>query len=123
MNREEIFAKINEWEAENGESFVDYFNSDIKAHTYIAWCLGRKYITPLQFDLWVEAYGKNALEADDPNYFVYNEDNDEDVPFAVVISEEWNEDDQDRAYGILAEFISEISIYKERFIEFLKEGE
>jgi len=121
MTKEQIIEKITEWESEHGESFVDRFNADINARTYMPWCLGRRYITPKQFDQWVIAYGNNEIEANDPNYFVYNEYNDEDVPFAVVISEEWNEADQNKAYLILAEFISEIAVYIGRLEEFLSE--
>lgn len=124
MIKEEVFSKINEWEEENGESFVDYFNSDIHALTYMSWCLGRGHITPEKFDLWAEAYNANNLEAEDPNYFVYNaEDHRGDVPFAVVISAEWNREDQDKAYGILAEFISEMKVYVGRLKAFLAEAE
>ncbi|MGM0837735.1 MAG: hypothetical protein ACQEV7_16390 [Bacillota bacterium] len=121
MTKDEIYGLIKSWEEDVGESFVDYFNSDINARTYMTWCLGRKYISPNQFNAWLVAYSENKLEADDPNYFVYNEDNDEDVPFAVVISEEWNEEDQRKAYQILAEFISEIDDYIGRLKEFLSE--
>ena len=123
MTKEEVFAEIYAWQERNGESFVDYFNADIKAPTYMAWCLGRQYITPDQYNAWVAAYGQNKLEADDPNYFVYNEENDEDAPFAVVISEEWNEPDWDKAYSILSEFIAEIDVYTERLNRFLAEAD
>lgn len=122
MNKAEVYKKICDWEDNAGESFTDYFNSDIHALTYMSWCLGRGYLSSKQYNMWAKAYRQNELEATDPNYFVYNSETDEDAMFALVISEEWNEEDQEKAYRILAEFISEIDVYVLRLLEFLRDN-
>lgn len=119
MNKEEIYNSIVEWQWEAGESFTDNFNSDIHPLTFMTWCLGKGYLTTEKYNMWGKAYRNNELEAEDPNYFVYNEYEDEDCMFAVVISKEYNEEDQEKAFRILAEFISEIDIYQERLQKFL----
>jgi hypothetical protein len=123
MSKQEILAKMLQWEQDNGESFTDYFNADIKAHTYMTWCLGRKYITPEKYNEWLIAYGNNELDADDPNYFVYNDQGEYGPSFAVVYSEEYNQTDHHKAYGMLAEFFSEITVYQKRLAEFFAEYE
>lgn len=120
MNKENIYNKIVEWENEHGESFVDNFGHLIKENTFMTWCLGRNYITPKKFNQWIQHFMKDKLEATDPNYYLYDSDGG-DIEFAVVISDEWNMESQDEAHKILAEFISEIDIYKERLLEFLEE--
>lgn len=71
MNKEEIYNSIALWQIDVGESFTDRFNSEINALTYMTWCLGRGYLTPEKYNMWAKAYRNNELEADDPNYFVY----------------------------------------------------
>jgi hypothetical protein len=122
MNKQEIYESVMEWQMEAGESFTDYFNSDIHPLTYMSWCLGRGYLSPEKYNMWAKAYRKNELEATDPNYFVYNEYGDEDAMFAVVVSEDFNEEDFEKAFRILAEFISEIDIYQDRLKRFLADN-
>ena len=119
MDKENIYNSIIEWQKEAGESFTDYFNADIHPLTYMTWCLGRGYLSPEKYNMWAEVYRKNKLEANDPNYFVYNEHSDGNAMFAVVISDDWNDQDQEKAFRILAEFISEIEVYQRRFQIFL----
>lgn len=118
MNKEDIYNEIVEWGNENAESFVDYFNSDIKEVTFMSWCLGKGYLTREKFNKWVESYSLDEIESVGPNYYLYDSDGG-DVEFAVVISDEWNHNSQDEAYKILSEFISEVDIYILRFKKFI----
>lgn len=116
MDKLEIYRKITEWEQENGENFLDQgFN--LNERTFMPWLFGRNYINRDQFNLWVE--NMNTLEGSDAIYYVYNFDGDY-VPWAIVKSKEWNEEDQKKAYMILSEFISEIDQYIRRLEEFIK---
>lgn len=120
MNKSEVYKNICEWENEIGESFVDNFDSEIHPLTYMTWCLGRGYLSSEKYDMWSVAYQNGILEACDANYFIYSEKSSELPLFAVVVSDEWNEAEQEVAYRILAEFISEIRVYTIRFKDFLK---
>lgn len=120
MEKQAIFEAINKFEQDHGEAFLDQgFN--LNERTFMSWCLGRGYLNPNQFNLWIE--NMETLEGSDANYYVYNSQNQyEDVPWAIVSSEDWNREDQDKAFMILAEFISEIDIYIERLKKYI-EGE
>lgn len=114
MEKQEILDMINQFEQNHGESFLDQgFN--LNERTFMPWCLGKGYINRNQFNLWVE--NMDTLEGCDANYYVYAT-NGEDVPWAVVSSEDWNEEDQQKAFTILAEFISEIDEYIKRLINY-----
>lgn len=123
MTKEEIFKAIIDWEQEAGESFTDYFSSGIDGKTFMTWCFGKGYISREQFNQWVEAWSKKKLESNCSNYFVYNEYGNKNAPFAVVITEEYSDEAQEKAYKILAEFISGIDVYITRLNKFLSEYE
>lgn len=117
MNILQIYETIKTWEMDHGESLLDQgFN--LREHTYMAWCLGKGYISSKQYNLWVQ--NMNTLEGCDANYYVYNSDGVDEVPWAVVSSDEWNEKDYIKAYMILSEFIEEIDVYQERLNKFVK---
>ncbi|PLS19203.1 hypothetical protein CVD28_01990 [Bacillus sp. M6-12] len=121
MNQEEIYQEIVNFEQRAGESFLDQgFN--LHELTFMTWCYGKGYLTKEKYNLWVNGYQEDTLEATDANYYVYapKDHYGDDVPFAVVISEEWNEKDQEKAHRILAEFISGIDLYVDRLKEFVK---
>lgn len=118
MTKEEIFKLIREWEMNAGESFTDYFGSDMNELTFMTWCFGKGYINREQYNLWVK--NMHTLEGNDANYYVYNGYG-EDVPWAVI-SSDWNEEDFEKAYMVLAEFISEIDAYQIRLKKFLEEN-
>jgi hypothetical protein len=120
LDKQKIFELINEWEQEAGESFTDYFSGHVNASSFIMWALGRRYITPQQFNLWEDALTKRELEATCFNYYLYSHYGDK-VPFACVEEEDWTEEGQDKAYMIFAEFVSESKIYQKRLTEFLKD--
>lgn len=123
MNKQEIFDAIINYEMEVGEDFLDQgFN--LHPLTFMTWCFGKGYLTKEKYNLWSDAYTSRIkgmyLESHDANYFVYASHGCK-VPFAVVSSDDWNEECQHKAYMILAEFISKIDIYIDRLKEFTKE--
>lgn len=123
LTKEEIFNSIIEYNHEAGESFEDHFGHNINEATFMTWCLGKRYINPLQYDYWTRDQSDMKLEATDLNYYLYNAEDQEDyLIYAVVHSVKWNDKDYERAIKILSEFISEISIYQKRFQNFMKES-
>jgi len=118
MNKQEIYDSIVNWQMEAGEDFLDYFDSDLKAGSYMIWCLGRGHITVEQFNLWEE---DSSYYSDWASHYVHN-CHGEDIPYSVVSEEDWTEEGQEKAYMILAEFISESVTYQKRLKEFLEEN-
>lgn len=113
MTKEEIFEAYIAWEYDVGEALLDQgFN--INALTFMSWCLGRGYIDSNRYNLWATLYISGSLEAKDPNNFVYS-----DEPFAVVYDSEFTQEGYNKSVKIVAEFISEIDIYIERFQKFI----
>lgn len=122
MEKSNIYDAIVSWEYKAGESFLDQ-GFDLHPLTFMTWCLGKGYLSKEKYDKWVIAYQKNKIEAIDANYFVYCPKDlyGEDAPFAVIISSEWNLKDQEKAYRILSEFISEIDLYLKRLKDYISE--
>lgn len=120
ITKELVHQKIREYEMEAGESFFDGAFA-VKPLTFMSWCLGRKYITPEQYDDWLVAYINDDLEGTDENYFIYNSQGEYGASFAPVVVEEWSEESQEKADLILGEFISESKVYRNRFREFMIE--
>ncbi|ASR79724.1 hypothetical protein JANET_45 [Bacillus phage Janet] len=116
MDKSKVFYAIIDWEHEHGESFVDRFGYLINAPNFMFWAHAKGYIDQYQFNEWEDMYP--ALEADDPNYYIYTDDI--DVEFALVVDEDRTEEEYHRAMKMLAEFISESKIYTERFEKFLR---
>jgi hypothetical protein len=117
---DELANRIRNWEIDIGESFCDYF-TNINAPSFMFWCLGRGYLTKEKFNMWEESFSTNKHgKADDFNCFLYNEHNDPDAQFAVVISEDWNEHSSFVAFRIFAEFCLGSTIYMKRLEDFFK---
>lgn len=121
MNKHEVFHAIIDFEHEVGESFLDRFGYNINAASFMFWARGKNYINVEQFQEWEHAFSNGELEADDPNYYVYTDD--EDVTFALIIDEEMEEETYHAAIRIVAEFLSESSIYTRRLEAFLADKE
>ncbi|PHE70582.1 hypothetical protein [Bacillus wiedmannii] len=120
MTKQEIFDAIMKFNQDHGEDFLDQgFN--LNELTFMTWCFGKGYITREKYNLWVTAYSNNELEAIDANYYVYDWQDCGDVPWAVVIGKDFEDEDWKKAMYILAEFISEIDVYIERLKEYVKE--
>jgi hypothetical protein len=109
MNKEDIFFHINEWERNNGESFLDYFDSDMNAYNIMFWIKGKGYITQENFEKW-EREQSDILILGVQDYLYDVEDS------YGIIKEHYLE-----GLKIIAEFISESSVYQERFKLFLEE--
>lgn len=123
-NVEEVYQALRDWEYEAGEDILDgRFGSDIELTTFMVWALGAKHITTEKFDKWYEAYNNNEMESEELNQFLYNGYDDE-IEYAIVETRngEWNEDEYEQAFRILAQFITDFTIYQERFKEFLENG-
>lgn len=120
ITKELVHKKIREYEVEAGENFFDGALA-VSPLSFMAWCLGRKYITPEQYDDWSVAYINNNLEGIDENYFIYNCQGEYGASFAPVVVDDWSEKSQEKADLILGEFISESKIYRNRFRKFMRE--
>lgn len=120
ITKELVHEKIREYELEAGESF---FDGAFTVHplTFMSWCLGRKHITPEQYDDWTKAYIANDLEGIDENYFIYNSQGKYGASFAPVVVDDWTEESQEKADLILGEFICESKTYRNRFRKFMEE--
>lgn len=119
MNKQDVYEKIVGWEREHGESFLDRFDGYLRAGSFMFWSLGRGYIDKERFALWEADYNADELEADDANYYIMNDE----VPYALVdlAPGDYDEAKYEKAYEIVAEFISESPTYLERLDEFLNE--
>lgn len=120
MNKQEIYEKMIAWQMDAGEDFLDYFDSDLNGINFMFWARGKGYITVEQLNLWEVAIDINdsALYASTYVHDCYGEG----VPYAIVSEEDWTEEGQEKAFGILAEFISESITYIKRFKVFLEEN-
>jgi len=121
MTTQEVFDAIIGYEHQVGESFLDRFGYNINAANFMFWAIGRGHIDVPKFKEWEHAFCNGELEADDPNYYVYTDD--EDVTFALVIDEDMKEETYHKAIRIVAQFISESSVYTRRLEDFLADKE
>ncbi|AXQ67699.1 hypothetical protein KIOSHI_22 [Bacillus phage Kioshi] len=120
MDKQEIYGKIVAWQMEAGEDFLDYFDGDLRAGSYMMWCRGKGYITIEQLNLWEKA---DDFDSGCATAYVHDCGNyGEPIPYAVVSEEDWTEEGQEKAYMILAEFISESVTYQHRLQKFLEEN-
>lgn len=121
LTKELVYEKIREFEMDAGEDFFDQSCMTIGALTYMTWCLGKGYISSKQYNSWAKAYNSDELEAIDENYYIYNSQGGFGSSFAVVVSDDYNEEDYKKALLIFGEFVCEIEVYTERFYKFLDE--
>lgn len=108
--KEKMYEDIRNWEMEAGEDFLDYFDSQINPFNFMFWCLGKGYITEEQLQ-WFEIYtshGNDYLFGDE-EYSVVNEKQCEDDYDAGV----------EKAYRILADFLTTTVTYQKRVDNFL----
>lgn len=125
ITKELVVDKIREWEMDAGESFFDNGLININPLTFMTWCYGKGYLTYEQYNNWTLDFSSNKLKAIDENYYIYNQEGEYGAQFAVVISEEYNDEDYEKALLIFGEFVEGNIVYQARFKEFLKgfEGE
>jgi hypothetical protein len=108
--KEEMFEAIREWEMEAGESFTDYFESNVNEANFVFWCVGKGYMTVTQMKIW-EKQQRSASFSD----IVCGSEE-----YSVVYTTEHNQKDYDRAYDILAQFLCSSNTYQQRVDEFLQ---
>ncbi|MFQ3543474.1 hypothetical protein Q7A53_05260 [Halobacillus rhizosphaerae] len=122
LNKDDIYKVIINWQMEMGEDFLDYFESNLTIPSYMFWCLGKGYLSKERFNEWEKQKSLGNFESDSAMSVVYNH-YDNDNGFAVVHSDDWEEEKEKEAYMILAEFISESNTYKTRLNDFLRDYE
>lgn len=120
-DKQEIYEAMVNWQMDAGEDFLDYFDGDMNAISFMCWARGKGYISIEQFNMWEEAYNGDFSEAGWATRYVHN-CHGEEPGYAVVNEEDWTEEGQEKAYGILAEFISESKSYQLKFNNFLKDN-
>ncbi|QFP93414.1 UNVERIFIED_ORG: hypothetical protein Xoosp15_149 [Xanthomonas phage Xoo-sp15] len=120
MDKQEIYDRIVLWQLEAGEDFLDYFDGDLRAGSFMMWCRGKGYITIEQLNLWEE---DDNYSSECATRYVHDcGHSGKPIPYAVVSEPDWTEAGQEKAYMILAEFISESVTYKNRLQIFLEEN-
>lgn len=120
MTVRNIYEKILKYEQENGESFIEEFDSNINPISFMFWCYGRGYITREKFLLWEDNFTKKKISAHCLNTYLYNEDGKNGPNFSIINSDEYNNDDYETALSILSNFIYSSNTYLERFNKFMK---
>lgn len=111
MKQKLVYDRIREWEIDAGESFADYFESNVNISNFMFWCLGRGYLDVIKFQLWEDAKSDNDCFADFLTVVI-----DGGEEYSLVIDTEWEKGEM-----ILAEFISESITYTHRFNQFMSD--
>lgn len=108
--KEQMFEDIRNWEMDAGEDFCDYFGSYVNEFNLLFWAWGKGYITEEQ----LQAYEKNRHAS--LSDIVYG-----DETYSIVKESEYAEYDEgyEKAYKILAEFLTSTNTYQERVEEFI----
>lgn len=120
LTKEIVRDSIRAWEMDAGEDFFDNSLIRINPLTLMTWCYGKGYLTYKQYNDWSADYAKRKLKAIDENYYVYNDDGEYGVSYALVSSDDYNEEDYEKALLIFGEFVCEIWTYEKRFRDFLE---
>jgi hypothetical protein len=118
MSREEICQAMIDWQIVAGEDFLDYFDGDVNISNLMCWARGKGYLTIEQFNQWEQDDSFESLWLT----CVVHDCGGYDKPYSFVREEEWTEEGQEKAYTLLAEFISESITYQERFQRFLRDN-
>jgi hypothetical protein len=103
---------------EAGEDFLDYFNSDFRAVSFMCWARGKGYITVEQFNKWEDDKSSESMDMS----VCVHDCHGHGKGYAVVCEEDWTEEGQEKAYMILAEFFSESVTYQRKFKTFIEEN-
>lgn len=111
MSKEYYYGKIIDWEMEAGESFLDYFDSDMNAFNIMFWIRGKGYITQENFNKWEEDMMHRSFTLGVQDYLSNPED-------SYGIIKEW-----EAGIMIIAELISESTTYQKRLEKFLEDNQ
>lgn len=111
--KEQMYKDIRNWEMDAGEDFLDYFDGSMNPFNFMFWCLGKGYITEEQLQSFEKVINSHGTE-----YLFGDED-------YSVVNEEQYEDDYDagleKAYRILADFLTTTATYQKRVDNFLND--
>ena len=116
-----VYENIRDWEWEHGEDFLDSSGFDINEIPFMTWCFLEGHVPINEYMKWEYDRRAGNLKAIDPNYFLYNDEGEYGASYAIVHSDAWNEEDQEKAYMILAEYIVTVKPNLERFNQFMGE--
>lgn len=109
---EEMKKTIIDWEEDMGEDFLDYFNSYMNFPNLMFWAFGSGYISKAELNAWEADLQSMASESElllgGEEYSIVKEDD-----FELWL------DAVDKAYTILAEFLSSSTTYQRRVEEFV----
>ncbi|MGD9152407.1 MAG: hypothetical protein PVG30_01950 [Gammaproteobacteria bacterium] len=111
MNKKEIYCLIRYFELEAGEDFFDQNETIIQPYQLIFWLLGKKYITPKQFNLAVseKLLGLNEI------FTGYEKE------YAIFPNGEAEEIPEKYKYYIIAELMQDCEVYQHRLKKILEE--
>jgi len=113
MDKRKIFNLISHFETEMGEDFIDQNESIIKESCLVFWLLGKGYLNKHQVDIWSTIgkcdVGLNSLLGG------YQDD------YSLFPHGEGEEECYTKRNEILAELISELSIYESRLMDIMNE--
>lgn len=123
-NKEEVFKALIDWEQENGEDILDgRFGEDILVKTFMIWAVGAGHLSREKFDKWHIAIKNKEYGADDIGDVLYDAYNSDVSEYAIVNAKEgWDTEEYEKAFLILADFITSFTAYQNRFKEFLTNG-
>lgn len=121
ITKEWVRDRIIEWEYEAGESFIDASGFNFNELQFMTFCFGKGYLDREKYNKWAKDYNNGKLEAHDANYFLYNDEGECGVPYAVVTSDDYDEEVAKLAYLILGEFIVSLDILVARFMNLIAE--
>ena len=112
LNKPEIvFAAICNYHIEVGEDFIDQNESIVAYYPFLTWLLGKGYIDAETTDELMDSVDniQDLLTGYEEGLFKENGETGNGACY--------------KAYSILAEYISNLSIFKERFFKVLKESD
>lgn len=117
-SKEEMAEMIGEWEHKNGESFVDYFGHDSINHLiWSGWVIGKGYRTKgnaMVTSMWVQQQRAQRKSLDMEEMFEI---------YPTYIGQKYMEKNEIKNRMILAEFLIEVDIYREKVIAwFIEQG-
>lgn len=110
--KEQMYKDIRNWEMDAGESFLDYFGSNLNESNLLFWAMGRGYIDEEGFKAWEKdkySSGDSIIYGEEPYSIVKESDEDKD------------EDGYEKAMKILAEFLASSDTYQKRVGHFLSD--
>lgn len=113
VNEKTIYDDIVRWEKEVGELFTDYFDIHMNVPNFMFWARGKGYLSVAKFNNWQEHLKDGNISVLEFTNVLYSWN--DNINYSIFDSGEH----QERAYRIVAEFISESMVYQERLDLFI----